>query len=104
LPYSCKSESWYYADNSFKFFVPDKAQHFYGSYYLCQTTSTEFAVASGVAYEFYQSQSGQFFSIKDMVANVLGCIAYNVNDNKVCLYVTANNTEKIITLNMKVRW
>ncbi len=90
-----QADPWYYqTDESVMFWVPDKAQHFYGSQILVEVgLSPLFVLSSGLLYELSQDE----FSVKDLLANVLGVLAaqhqiplvidYSVVDKEIVLRV-----------------
>lgn len=70
-------DPWYYVDyHTYKFSLPDKLQHFYGSAMLTEVMGPMPALALGMTKEYYDDQyAGVGFSVKDIAADVLGIIS-----------------------------
>lgn len=67
------AEPWYYHDkDNLAFQIPDKVQHYWGSYLLSETTSPSRAFLAGFLWEVKQKFQGQEFGEKDMLLNFLG--------------------------------
>lgn len=73
LTIPAEADPWYYqTDESIEFWMPDKAQHFYGSQLMTEVGIHPVLVfASGVLFELWQNE----FSERDVLANTLGIIA-----------------------------
>lgn len=70
---TAQADPWYYqTDESIEFWVPDKAQHFYGSQLLTESGVNPVMVfIGGLLYEAQQKE----FSERDLLMNVLGILA-----------------------------
>ena len=73
LAVTAKADPWYYqADDAVEFWMPDKAQHFYGSQIMTEAGVNPVLVfIGGIFYELSQPE----FSERDVLANTLGIIA-----------------------------
>ncbi len=76
LPILAQADPWYYqTDESIEFWVPDKAQHFYGSQLLTESGVNPIIVfIGGLLYEAQQKE----FSERDLLMNVLGILAAHI--------------------------
>ncbi len=94
-------DPWYYqSDAEWKFMVPDKAQHYYGSQFLVEVgLHPTAALAAGLAYEIYQNETGVGFSYKDFIANSFGVLAGTINNEKFYLFMDYSTTEEVLVLN-----
>ncbi len=73
LANSANAEPWYYQDSrTFEFQIPDKVQHYWGSYFLSRTTSPAKAFAAGALWELKQKLQGGEFGEKDLLMDFLG--------------------------------
>jgi len=73
-------DPWLYQDSSLRFILPDKVQHFYGSYFLADRAGVVPALVAGLAKEFYDQGAGVGFSRRDLVADALGVLASQLNN------------------------
>lgn len=96
------TDPWYcQSDNDWRFMVPDKVQHYYGSQLLVELglhPATAFMV--GFVYEIYQAETGVGFSGRDLIANTFGVLAGSVNSRKFYLFVDYSKTERVVKLNV----
>lgn len=71
-----QADPWYYqTDSSIEFWIPDKAQHFYGSQLLVESGVSPLVVfLGGLLYESQQRE----FSERDLLANTLGILAAHI--------------------------
>lgn len=104
LPFGLKvegSEPWYYQDdNSFEFMVPDKVQHFWGSYFISQQTSPAVSFVAGVGWEIYQDK----FSIRDVVADSFGILSSELNKSShVRMWIDYNTLNQEVLINVSYR-
>ena len=95
---TAQADPWYYqTDDVIEFWVPDKAQHFYGSQLMIEIGINPLLVfVSGIFYELSQSE----FSERDVLANILGIIA---GQHKVTMAVDYSTVREEIVLRMVVR-
>lgn len=114
---SC-GDPWYYQSNEkLTFMVPDKAQHYYGSYVLSEICGKVLskkrgayvAFIFGFLWEIRDSKTSLGngvvgFSYRDLIADGLGVISSLVNNEKVVMYVDYSTIYKEITFNVIVRW
>lgn len=82
MPWTCQAaEPWYYLDQSdYRFMVPDKMQHFYGSYLLTEQIDWPAATLLGILWECKDAAAGSEFSINDLVADGLGIASALLNN------------------------
>ena len=82
-------DPWYYVDASYKFSVPDKFQHFWGSAALTEILGPMPALALGISKEIYDDKKTKAgFSSRDIVADILGVISAKLTErNKVSLWL-----------------
>ncbi len=112
LPFTCDqaqagaldppaTDPWYcQSDHDWRFMLPDKVQHYYGSQLLVELglhPATAFAV--GFVYELYQGETGTGFSCRDMLANSVGLLAGAVNSRKFYLFMTYSTSKQSLELN-----
>jgi hypothetical protein len=98
-------DPWYYYDHSrVSFWVPDKAQHFWGSQLLATELPWLYAFGLGLAYELHQERQGVGFSCRDLVANGLGVAAAKLNNRRFKLWLDYSTYESTITLNATLRF
>jgi len=107
-----KTDPWYYQDHRhISFWVPDKAQHYWGSQLLCDNlkslpfpnkeASTPFiAFGLGFLYEVYQERQGIGFSDRDLIADALGVVSSVVNSDNFKLWLSYDVVKKEIIWNM----
>ena len=87
------AEPWYYTeDNNISFQIPDKVQHYWGSYMLSTTLSPESAFLAGFLWEVKQKIQGGEFGEKDLLLDLLG--SYKVG------FVSWNQRDEYWTLNV----
>ena len=113
-PPSC-GDPWYYQnDNHPTFWVPDKAQHYWGSYLLNTTisqhvdkkVSTVATLALGFLWEVKDSQTslgkGKVgFSYRDLIADGLGVVSAVINTGSTWkMYVDYSTVDETITFNV----
>lgn len=93
------ADPWYYqTDESIEFWMPDKAQHFYGSQLMTEAGVNPLLVfIGGLFYELSQSE----FSERDVLANALGIIAAQHRFTMAVDYSTAREE---IVLRIVVNW
>jgi len=94
-------DPWYFqSDDEWRFMVPDKAQHYYGSQLLVEVgLHPSAAFAAGFMYEVYQDERGIGFSYKDLIADAFGVLAGSVNSEKFYLFMDYSTTDEILKLN-----
>ena len=71
------SDPWYYeTDSDWRFAVPDKFQHFWGSAFLSYMTDPTIAFLCGVGKEIYDLKVAKVgFSYRDLIADFLGIVS-----------------------------
>ena len=82
-------DPWLYVDASYKFSVPDKFQHFWGSAALTEIIGPMPALAIGISKEIYDDKKTKAgFSSRDIVADILGVISAKLTETeKVSLWL-----------------
>ena len=116
-PPSC-GDLWYYQDdNRPAFYIPDKAQHYWGSYalsvvgqkYLGKKAGPLTAFALGFLWEVKDSKTSLGtdgvvgFSYKDLIADGVGVLSSLINQSKnVRLWLNYSTRDKEIILNIRV--
>jgi hypothetical protein len=97
-PKAEQTDPWYFqTDTHAGFMIPDKAQHFWGSYLLSAEVDPWLSLAAGLAWEIYQDRKGDHVSERDLLANLLGVIGGRLPAGR--LSVLWNKTEENITVN-----
>jgi len=70
------SDPWYFqTDTHVGFVVPDKAQHFWGSWALAEKAGPVSALVVGVLWELYQDRKGDHICARDLLADGLGVLS-----------------------------
>lgn len=112
-----KSDPFYYQSNSkgLMYFIPDKAQHYYGSQLLSEVsshlpflparevTAPLLAFSIGFFWEVYQESQGIGFSERDLLADALGVLASKANRGNTVMYLNYSSSDRIIMLNLGFR-
>ncbi len=101
-----KYDPWYYVDGSkYRFIVPDKFQHFYGSAILTKIIGPMPALAFGVVKEVYDDEVAEVgFSIKDIAADALGVMSVKFAKTKtVHLWLDWDRSEETLVVNFGIR-
>jgi len=82
-------DPWYYVDATYKFSVPDKFQHFWGSAALTEILGPMPALALGITKEIYDDKKTKAgFSSRDIVADILGVVSAKLTEtDKVSLWL-----------------
>jgi len=82
-------DPWYYVDATYRFSVPDKFQHFWGSAALTEILGPMPALAIGISKEIYDEKKTRVgFSSRDIVADILGVVSAKLTEtNKVNLWL-----------------
>ncbi len=99
-------DPWYYVnDQTYKFMVPDKFQHFYGSALLTEIIGPMPALALGVSKEVYDDSDALVgFSMKDIAADLLGVISAKfARSEKVSLWLDWDSGEETLVLHFGIR-
>ena len=94
-----EADPWYYqTDDAVEFWMPDKAQHFYGSQLMTEAGVNPLLVfVGGIFYELSQPE----FSERDVLANTLGIIA---GQHKFRMAVDYSTVREQIVLRIAVKW
>lgn len=100
-----ESDPWYYqSDDAIQFWVPDKAQHFYGSNVMTESGLHPMLVFSaGLIYELWQERQGVGFSKRDIIANTFGIMAGMLNHDKMIMMMDYSVLNKHLMLRLVVR-
>ena len=101
-----KNDPWYYVhDKAYKFVVPDKFQHFYGSAMLTEIIGPMPALAFGFIKEVHDdSEANVGFSVKDIAADALGVMSAKLaKTNSVKLWLDWNPTQETLVVNFGIR-
>ena len=99
-------DPWYYVDSkTYKFSMPDKLQHFYGSAVLTKVVGPMPALAMGVSKEVYDDQYAKVgFSVKDLVADVLGIMSAKfAHTDNVSMWLDWSPGQETLVLQVSVR-
>ena len=99
-------DPWYYVnDAAYKFTVPDKFQHFYGSAILTEIIGPMPALTFGVIKEVHDDSDALVgFSMKDIAADMLGVMsAQFARSEKVTLWLDWDPGEETLVLHLGVR-
>lgn len=120
-PPSC-DDPWYYQSNDrgLTFMVPDKAQHYWGSYALTEvfrpkmgrTFGAISAFALGFFWEVKDSKTKLGtanggvvgFSYRDLIADGLGVLSSTLTNDRWVFFVDYSTLEKTITFNASFRF
>ncbi len=97
------SDPWFYRDKSFLLSVPDKYQHFFGSYMIADQTTPTIALTLGILKEIDDSRK-TLFSWRDLFADTIGIIAATRKDKNITIWIDYDQEENILILSMKVRF
>lgn len=99
-------DPWYFAKSTeYKFMVPDKFQHFYGSAMLTEIIGPMPALAFGVLKEVHDDVDGLVgFSSKDIAANILGIMSAKfAQTENVTLWLDWDPAGETLILNLGIR-
>lgn len=96
---------YYVSDAAYKFSVPDKFQHFYGSAILTNIVGPMPALTFGVIKEVHDDSDALVgFSLKDIAADMLGVMSAKfARSEKVTLWLDWNPSQEILILNFGLR-
>ncbi|MGH8014657.1 MAG: hypothetical protein ACREBV_00515 [Candidatus Zixiibacteriota bacterium] len=103
---SPEHDPWYYVrDDAYRFIVPDKFQHFYGSAILTEVVGPMPALAFGVLKEIHDDDQALVgFSVKDITADVLGIMSARfARTEKVKLWLDWDPGQETLILNIGIR-
>lgn len=91
-------DPWYYVDASYKFSVPDKFQHFWGSAALTEILGPMPALALGITKEIYDDKIAHVgFSSRDIIADILGIVSAKLTETeKVSLWLDWRPEDEVI--------
>lgn len=97
-------DPWYYVDATYKFSVPDKFQHFWGSAALTEILGPMPALALGITKEIYDDKVAQVgFSSRDIVADILGVVSAKLTEtDKVSLWLDWRPQEDVIMVQIGI--
>lgn len=103
-------DAWYYQSykQGLEFSVPDKAQHYWGSYVLTEVGGKSFDRAAlvffaGFLWEVNDDKRGVGFSSRDLIADVLGVVSSIVNSSESTkLWLDYSVADKTISMNVSV--
>jgi hypothetical protein len=111
-------DPWYYhsLDQGYTFWIPDKAQHYWGSVLMneigkrlplpaAKTTSPILVFSAGFMYEVWQDRKGIGFSERDMVANALGVLTSKFSTPTFKMWMDYSTKNRVIIFNVgKMFW
>ena len=109
-------DPWYHQNDSrVNFWIPDKAQHYWGSQFLGELanqipmtdnewTAPILALGAGLMWEVYQEQQGVGFSERDLIADVLGVVSSQVNSDDIFVWLRYSTDEDVIVWNVTWRF
>jgi len=97
-------DPWYYVDATYKFAVPDKFQHFWGSAALTEILGPMPALAIGISKEIYDDKKTRVgFSSRDIVADILGVVSAKLTETeKVSLWLDWRPEDKVIIVQIGI--
>ncbi len=97
-------DPWYYVDETYKFSVPDKFQHFWGSAALTEILGPMPALALGITKEIYDDKNAKVgFSSRDIVADILGVVSAKLTETeKVNLWLDWRPQEDVIIVQIGI--
>ena len=97
-------DPWYYVDETYKFSVPDKFQHFWGSAALTEILGPMPALALGITKEIYDDKKTKVgFSSRDIVADILGVVSAKLTEtDKVSLWLDWRPAEDVIIVQIGI--
>ena len=96
-------DPWYYQDDRPAFWIPDKAQHFYGSQLLVESGwHPAAALGAGFLFEAWQDSQGIGFSWRDFAADALGVLAGQVNSDRAFILVIYSTEQEVIQLRLVI--
>ena len=111
-----KYDPWYYQSNEqgYRFTIPDKAQHFYGSALInefskqlplpgIEILGPILSLTAGFMWETYQDQKGIGFSERDLAADAMGIVASQLSSEHMSLWLHYSTTEKVIMFKVAMR-
>jgi uncharacterized protein YfiM (DUF2279 family) len=99
-------DPWYYvSDRSYRFRVPDKFQHFWGSAALTELLGPMPALALGITKEIYDDKTARVgFSSRDIVADVLGIMSTKLaQTEKVNMWLDWQPDDGVLILRFGIR-
>ena len=100
-----KNDVWYYESSILGAkTLPDKADHFYRSYFMTQIIDLKKTIALDLLYEIYDGYRCVGFSKKDLLVDVLGAIAGKMHGKKIMSLIKWNSAEKNIILTLYLRF
>lgn len=110
-------DPWYYQsrEQGYRFTVPDKAQHFYGSALLNEVNKRlplpgidimgpVLTLTAGFMYEVWQDQQGIGFSQRDLFADAAGIAASQLSSEDVVLWLDYSTQDRVIMFNVALRF
>ncbi len=103
---SPKHDPWYYVnDSEYKFIVPDKFQHFYGSAVLTELIGPMPALAFGFIKEIHDDSEARVgFSMKDIAADALGIMSAKfARTESIKLWLDWDPVEETLVVNFGIR-
>jgi hypothetical protein len=111
-----KYDPWYYHsdEQGYRFAVPDKVQHFYGSVIVnefskqlplpgIEVLGPILSLTAGFMWETYQDQKGIGFSERDLAADAMGVIASQLSSNHLSFWLDYSTTEQVIMFKLAVK-
>jgi len=104
-----KYDPWYYQSDGqgYRFTIPDKAQHFYGSAMVnefskqlplpgIEILGPVLSFTAGFMWETYQDQKGIGFSERDLAADAMGIVASQLSSKHMSFWLDYSTTERVI--------
>lgn len=108
-------DPWYYHsdEQGYRFAVPDKVQHFYGSAIVnefskqlplpgIEVLGPILSLTAGFMWETYQDQKGIGFSERDLAADAMGVVASKFSSDRVSFWLDYSTTEQVIMFKLSV--
>ncbi len=104
-----ENDPWYFQSDKLgvEFWVPDKAQHYWGSMLLNEVgkklplpagkiTSPVLSFSAGFFYEVWQENQGIGFSERDLAADALGVVSSQFSSDSIKMWMDYSTSDKII--------
>lgn len=111
-----KYDPWYYQSHNqgYRFTIPDKAQHFYGSAMVNEFSKRLplpgidilgpiLSLTAGFMWETYQDQKGIGFSQRDLAADAMGVAASQLSSEHMSFWLDYSTTERVIMFKVAMR-
>lgn len=111
-----KYDPWFYQshEQGYRFAIPDKAQHFYGSVAVnefskqlplpgIEILGPILSLTAGFMWETYQDQKGIGFSERDFAADAMGVAASQLSSEHLSFWLDYSTTEQVIMFRVAMK-